>query len=176
MSAESPDRRLPLTIIFMGVAGSGKTTAARLLAEQLNWTYFEADEFHSQENVRKMSSGTPLDDCDRLPWLQSIASKIRELQSAGQNAVFTCSALRREYRRILHTGGQSGSVFFVYLQAPREVLNERLANRQGHYMKAQMLESQLETLEEPSAEEALTIDARLSPNDVVCRVRADLQI
>src|ERR1019366_8134732 len=91
-------------IVIMGVAGSGKTTIGRMVAGALGWPYFEADDFHSPENKAKMSHGQPLNDTDREPWLACIRSKIDLCRSSGQNALFTCSALKEPYRRTLSIG------------------------------------------------------------------------
>lgn len=166
----------PLTIIFMGAAGSGKTTAAQALARDLSWPCLEADDFHSQENISKMSAGIPLEDSDREPWLLAIADKIRDLQAAGRDAVFTCSALKAAYREKLCRPPLAGSVRFVYLKAGEDELRKRLAHRSGHFMKLDMLNSQLESLQEPDSSEALLIDATLPVDAIVEQVKKDLRL
>jgi gluconokinase len=135
----------PLTVVLMGVTGSGKSTVAAPLARRLGAVEADGDAFHSEANVRKMAAGVPLDDEDRQPWLQAISAWIgaREAESVG--AVVTCSALRRRYRDVLRDGHPS--VRFVHLAPPRAVLERRLAERTGHYMPASLLPSQLATLE-----------------------------
>ena len=88
-------------VVFMGVAGSGKSTVGEALAQRLGWGYEDADRFHPESNVAKMSAGQPLTDADRWPWLQSIRAAIEEKQRAGETAVFTCSSLKRSYRDVL---------------------------------------------------------------------------
>lgn len=171
-----PTDAAPVVIIVMGVAGCGKTTVAKLLSERLAWTYLEADDFHSVENISKMSAGIPLTDADRAPWLDAIAERIAELQRAGHSAVFTCSALRRVYRDRLRAKSVRGSVRFVYLQVPEGELERRLAQRQGHYMKLEMLRSQLQTLEEPSAEEEIVVDGMQTPGAIADDVWRALHI
>lgn len=158
----------------MGAAGSGKTTAAQALAQDLKWPCFEADDFHSQENIRKMSAGIPLDDSDRLPWLNAIADKIGELQNAGLDAIFTCSALKASYRKKLCQPTRTGCIRFVFLKAGVEELSKRLAQRAGHFMKLDMLSSQLAVLEEPGPNEAVIVDAALPMQAIVEKVKADL--
>ncbi|SES43722.1 gluconokinase [Actinokineospora terrae] len=134
-------------VVVMGVAGSGKTTVATLLAEQLQVPLAEADEFHPAANIAKMSAGTPLTDEDRWPWLDAIADWIRERAHNG-GGVVTCSALKRSYRDLL---GRDERVFFVHLNGSRELLADRMRGRSGHFMPVSLLDSQLADLE-PLAE------------------------
>jgi gluconokinase len=134
-----------ITVVIMGVAGTGKTTVMRALADRLGWPTAESDDFHPPSNVAKMAAGHPLDDSDRWPWLASIAAWIGEREEAGECAIVTCSALRRAYRDVLRR--DHPSVRFVHLVAAPAVLAERMAHRSGHYMPVSLLSSQLETLE-----------------------------
>lgn len=155
-----PDKTV---IVVMGVAGSGKTTVALQLAARLGWTFAEADDFHPPANVAKMSSGIPLTDDDRWPWLADIAAWI---QTTPGDAVITCSALRRSYRQLLGTA--PARVRYVHLDGTVEQLSRRLSSRIGHFMPASMLESQLATLERLDPDEdgaVISIDA--TPNDIV---------
>lgn len=133
------------TLVIMGVSGSGKTTIALELVERLGWTFAEGDDFHPPANVEKMRSGQPLDDADRWPWLRSIAAWIGEREAAGENAIITCSALKRAYRDLLCDGHPS--VHLVHVDVSKDILRERLGSRKGHYMPASLLDSQLATLE-----------------------------
>ena len=144
-----------MIIIIMGVAGSGKTTIGQLLSQKTDWPFFEGDSLHPESNIQKMSAGIALDDEDRLPWLNIIHQKIRELELRNKNAVFTCSALKKSYRKIL--AGDLNSVHFVYLKNTVDVIKERMAKRSGHFMPPSLLQSQLSTLEEPDPCEAHTI-------------------
>lgn len=156
----------------MGVAGSGKTTVGRALAAAIGWEYFEADEFHPAANVAKMGRGEPLNDADRAPWLATIRAKIDERLAAGRPAVISCSALKAAYREIL-TKGADG-VGIVYLRGDRRTIQQRVAQRQGHYMKAGMVQSQFDALEEPA--DALTIDVGAAPAAIVDRIRANFRL
>lgn len=158
----------PSLILLMGVAGSGKTTLGRLLAARLGWTYYEADDFHSEANKDKMSRGIPLDDTDRAPWLASIRAAMDAALAAGRPAVFTCSALKESYRRVL-LDGLADHIALVHLTGSRDLLLSRLQGRAGHYMKPTMLESQLTTLEPPA--DALTLDIGPSPTELVGEIR-----
>jgi gluconokinase len=154
----------------MGVAGSGKTTIGRLLAQELHWPYFEADDFHPAANKEKMGRGVPLDDYDREPWLAAIRQAIDECVAQPRSAVFSCSALKEKYRRQL-TDGRT-EVHLVFLTGSRELLRERLEGRAGHYMKPGMLDSQLAILEPPA--DALTLDVGQSPEMLVTGIRRQL--
>ncbi len=150
----------------MGVAGSGKTTIGRQLAEKLGWPYFEADDFHSAANKEKMGRGIPLDDTDRAPWLAAIRQKIDGCIAQNRNAVFTCSALKEKYRQVLMN--RAPAVKLVYLSGTAALLQSRLEARQSHYMKAGMLESQLAALEVPT--HALKIDIGQPPEKIVAEI------
>ncbi len=153
----------------MGVAGSGKTTIARLLAEALHSAFLEGDDLHSPANREKMRHGTPLTDADRLPWLRRIAAAIDVWRTQGQSGVVACSALKRQYRDILM--GDRKGVRLVYLEGSPNVIRERLASRQGHFMPPALLDSQFKDLEPPGADEnPVTADVRQDPAAIVSQV------
>ncbi len=135
-----------MIIVVMGVAGSGKTTVGQLLAARLGWQFADADDYHPASNIQKMRDGIPLDDADRWPWLDRLATLITSWIQAGANGILACSALKQTYRGRLRV---SDAVQFVYLKGNPDLLRARLLERPEHYMKAIMLESQLRTLEEP---------------------------
>jgi gluconokinase len=139
----------PAIIVVMGVSGCGKTTVGKLVAEGLGWEFLEGDEYHSPQNIAKMGSGQPLDDADRKDWMAALNRKLAEVVDAGGHAVLACSALKAIYRDWL-TEGLSGQVLFVFIKGEFEEINQRMEQRQGHYMKANMLRSQFDTLEEPA--------------------------
>ena len=144
--------------VVMGVSGTGKSTIGELLAKRLELPYFEGDDFHPAENKKKMSSGIPLTDEDRWPWLKELSGVIRE-QSEG---VMACSALKSTYRDILREGGE---VTFVYLTGDLELLRERMGGREGHFMPMGLLDSQLETLEVP--QDGIRVDVSGTPEEIV---------
>jgi gluconokinase len=135
-----------LIILVMGVSGSGKTSVGQALAQRLHCPFTDADSFHSDANRAKMAAGIPLTDEDRLPWLRGIGDAIRNNAIRGADHVFACSALKADYRRILDPMGECK---LVYLRGSRDLLAERLAGRQGHFFNPDLLQSQLDTLEEP---------------------------
>ncbi len=151
----------------MGVSGAGKSTVGAELARSLGWQFFDADDFHSPENIRKMRTGNPLSDEDRLPWLESLRALVSRLSSRGENAVLACSALRDAFRQELAAAG--ADVRFVYLAAPAELLDARLRTREGHFMPAGLLASQFAALEPPA--DALLVDASLPPAELAARIR-----
>ncbi len=157
----------------MGVAGSGKTTVGRGLADALGWPYHEADDFHGAANKAKMAAGTPLDDHDRAPWLASIRAEIDAGRAAGRSAVFTCSALKEKYRRVLMDGAPE--TVLVYLSGDPATISARVTQRTGHYMKAGMVESQFAALEPPQG--ALTFDTRTQkPPGIIAAIRRHLGV
>ena len=158
----------------MGPAGAGKTTVGALLAKSLGWQFLDADDFHSPENVDRMRRGIPLTDADRAPWLAAIRNALEAAYAANQPVVLACSALKEAYRRALVSPQVAPSTRFVYLNAPADVLRERLASRVGHYAGPQLLESQLETLEEPK--DALWVDASRQPAEIVAEIRRALAL
>ncbi|MBE9096444.1 gluconokinase [Tychonema sp. LEGE 07203] len=144
-----------MIVIVMGVSGSGKTTVGKLLAQSLNWDFSDADDFHPAANIEKMSLGIPLEDADRIPWLLQLQSEIDTWLLENKNVVLACSALKASYREMLCRDQQR--IKIVYLKASIELLTARLKTRENHYMKADLLSSQLGTLEKP--EDAIVVDA-----------------
>ena len=157
-----------MIFIAMGVSGCGKTTVGEMLAARLDCEFADADGFHSEANKAKMHRGVALTDTDRWPWLHAIRAAIAEKRQAGLTAVFACSALKQVYRDILRDG--DSDIVFVYLKGSFEVLQERLKTRKGHFFDPALLQSQLDTLEEPGENEAITVDILLSPEEIVARV------
>jgi gluconokinase len=159
-----------MIIILMGVSGAGKTTVGQLLAADLGWPFYEGDDFHPSANVEKMRQGIALADEDRDPWLARLQCLIRELLRKDQSAVVTCSALKQSYRDRLRDGVQD--VCFVYLKGDYDLIRQRLQERQRHFMKANLLASQFETLEEPT--DVLTVDVAHQPEDIVQHIKRKL--
>lgn len=131
----------------MGVSGSGKTTIGKQVAYELALPFYDADDFHPEENINKMSKGIPLNDEDRLPWLNHLASHFKEWESIG-GVVLACSALKESYRQLLMSKGNE--VEWIYLAGTKDEIHARMNHRKKHYMKAEMLDSQFEALEEPA--------------------------
>lgn len=163
---------MAMVILLMGVAGSGKTTIGEMLARKLGWPFFDADRFHPPENVAKMAAGVPLEDADRWPWLARVRGNMEEELAAGRSAVFACSALKQSYRDFLLAGHPE--VKLVYLKGDAELIALRIAGRSSHFMKAEMLASQLEALEEPSG--GVTVDVTARPEQVVARIGEVLRL
>ena len=169
MSAQP--RQRPAVLLLMGVAGSGKSTTAELLAERLGWPFRDADSFHPPVNVEKMTAGTPLTDEDRWPWLYAIADWMDAVMARGENGIVTCSALKRGYRDVLLTG--RAGVALIYLKGDKGLIGERLSARVGHFMPPALLDSQFHTLEEPGPDEnPHVIDVDAAPDEVVQRILA----
>ncbi|NJC24222.1 gluconokinase [Arthrobacter pigmenti] len=132
-------------LVIMGISGSGKTTIATALSKRLGWSYAEADEFHSAENITKMTQGIALTDEDRHPWLTAIQEWVSSKSAVGESTIVTCSALKRSYRDIL--AAADGDVRFVHLLGDVELIRSRLKTRTGHFMPESLLPSQVSTLE-----------------------------
>ena len=149
----------------MGVSGSGKTAVGQALAQRLKCPFFDGDDFHPPDNVAKMSKGIPLDDQDRRPWLVALHDLISLHLSQDRPAVVTCSALKKDYRRLLAEGNPD--LVFVYLKGDYDLIWRRMSAREDHYMKASMLRSQFDDLEEPSAGKALSVEITRPPDEIV---------
>jgi gluconokinase len=147
-------------IILMGVSGCGKSRVGEELSKALNWAFFDGDDFHPQANVDKMAQGFPLSDDDRQPWLERLHTLISEYLARGQSLLVACSALKAKYRNTLK--GSREDVIFVYLKGSFELIFERIGQRDGHFMKAAMLKSQMADLEEPQDVLTVSIDQPVS--------------
>ncbi|SIS07314.1 gluconokinase [Microbacterium sp. RURRCA19A] len=160
-------------LVFMGPAGTGKSTVAAMLAGRLGWDFQEGDDLHPAANVAKMAAGHALTDDDRWPWLDRVAAWIDGQIAAGRPGVITCSALKRSYRDVLCRDG----VTFVLLMGDPKLVLDRLLRRQGHFMPPALLASQFETLEIPDADEqAIHVDLDLTPQQQVDAVIAQLHL
>ncbi|MEU6124947.1 gluconokinase [Streptomyces sp. NPDC047123] len=160
----------PHVVVVMGVAGTGKTTIGPLLADQLGVPYAEGDDFHPPANIEKMSSGTPLTDDDRWPWLDAIGGWAHG--RAGRGGVVSSSALKRSYRDRLRAAAPD--IVFVHLTGDRELIEDRMSHRQGHFMPTALLDSQFATLQPLGADEAgVAVDVAGTPEEIAARaVRA----
>lgn len=154
----------------MGVTGSGKSTVGQLLARKLEWQFYDGDDFHPPENIEKMSRGIPLDDRDRLPWLLALQDLIERVRREHNSVIIACSSLKQAYRDLLQ--GNQHDIFWVYLKGNYNVIYQRIQQRQQHFMKAEMLQSQLESLQEPK--NALIIDISKSPEEIALQIAAKL--
>jgi len=152
--------------VVMGVSGSGKTVIGSAFARSLGVEFVEGDDFHPEENVKRMASGIALTDEDRAPWLRLIAARLRAAKDGGTGLVVSCSALKRSYRDLLRT--EAGDVRFIFLKGIRTLIAERLATRSGHFMPSSLLDSQFAALEAPGLDEGVwECDVRESPAEIV---------
>jgi carbohydrate kinase (thermoresistant glucokinase family) len=152
-----------MVIIVMGPMACGKTTIGKLLAQQLHWPFYDADDFHSRENVEKMRAGIALNDEDRRLWLENLRAHIQGWLRQKQSAILACSALKQSYRRTL--GVNQSTVRTVYLKGAFDLLRQRTDQRHHPYMDKRLLRSQLDILEEPR--DGLIVDISAAPETIV---------
>lgn len=169
-----PDQRPPgpLQIVVMGVSGSGKSTVAAQLAGRLGLAYVDGDDLHPQNNVDKMRAGHPLDDGDRWPWLDRVAGVLQaSAAEGGRGVALACSALKRRYRDRLRAG-TGGAVRFAFLDVDEGEIERRLSRRLHHFMPPNLLRSQFDALERPTADEAdvITVEAAGSTEETVADI------
>ena len=163
-----------MIVIVFGVSGAGKTTIGKLLAEQLGWQFYEADDFHPRANIEKMRSGRPLTDEDRWPWLERLREQITRSITAKDNAVLACSALKRAYRDRLRV---SDDVTFVFLRGDYALIAEQLRHRRGHFMNPELLRSQFADLEQAEPDEdVLTTELGRTPQELVEDIKTKLRL
>ncbi|HEN3604302.1 TPA: gluconokinase [Yersinia enterocolitica] len=157
------------SIIVMGVSGSGKTTVGEAVARRIHAKFIDGDDLHPRANIQKMGSGHPLNDEDRMPWLERLSDAAYSLHHKNESGIIVCSALKRRYRDRLREGNPE--MVFLYLKGSFDVIMERLKARSGHFMPTDLLKSQFEALEEPGSEEpdVICVDIDADIDEVVQR-------
>jgi gluconokinase len=159
-----------MIVVLMGVTGSGKTTVGKVLAKELGWKFYDADDYHPAANIEKMRRGIPLTDEDRKPWLQTLAGLIDDARDRGENIVLACSALKHAYQEYLRH--HLDAVRYVCLCGSEELIRKRMAARTGHFMNPALLDSQFEILEPP--DDAIRVDVTGTPVEVAHEIRSRL--
>jgi gluconokinase len=163
-----------MIVVLMGVSGVGKTTIGKLLAARTGWKFEDADDYHPDENRKKMAAGIPLTDADQKPWLRALRERMVQYRQKGESVILACSALKQQYRDLLADGFAKNEMRFVYLHGPTALIKERIESRHHPYMNPDLLDSQLATLEVPS--DAWSISVTGSPEEAVEEVLARLRI
>lgn len=164
--------------VVMGVCGSGKTSVAQAIAHKYSATFIDGDDLHPRANIVKMASGNPLNDEDRAPWLERIGDVFFSLQRRSLSGVVVCSALKKSYRDIIRK--DNDGLIFIHLRGSMETILERMAARQGHYMKKEMVQSQFDTLQIPGDDEPDVIEVCIEKpldeviNDVITKLEQRL--
>lgn len=172
MQAEVSKERARAFII-MGVAGCGKSTVGKLLADRLGLRFHDGDDYHPAENLARLRAGIPLTDADRWPWYAILRRLIVSTLEKGDSLVLACSALKESYRQQLDPF-RDGSVLFIWLDGDYELIESRMMARQGHFMPASLLKSQFETLEKPA--DALRLEVSVDPELMVDSLLHELKL
>lgn len=161
--------------VVMGVCGAGKTSVGKAIAQKYDATFIDGDDLHPRANIIKMAAGNPLNDEDRAPWLVRIGDVFFSLQRRTLPGVIVCSALKKSYRDIIRQDNEN--LIFVHLKGSMETILERMAARKGHYMKKEMVQSQFDTLEVPSADETdvVTVDIEQPLDGVIADALAAIE-
>jgi gluconokinase len=163
-----------MVVIIFGVSGAGKTTIGELLAQELGWQFYEADDFHPRANIEKMREGVPVTDQDRWPWLESLRELVNRCIAAEEDAVLACSALKKAYRRYLRANAE---VKLVFLRGEYGLIANQLRHRRAHFMNPALLQSQFADLEEPQATEgSIVIELGRGPLKLVQEIKRKLRI
>ena len=160
----------------MGVCGCGKSSVGDLLASNTEGAFIDADSFHPPKNVEKMSAGVPLNDQDRKKWLVAIGQAIKAHEGPWP-LFFGCSALKRKYRKLIDFEAFGQEISYIHLEGDKELIRERMKNREGHFMKALMIDSQFQDLEKlQSDEKGITVNVEPGLDKVCERILDEIKI
>ena len=160
-----------MILLIMGVSGTGKSTIGSMLATELKLQFIEGDNYHPSANIEKMQNGESLTDEDRRPWLANLANIIRQFYQEGKGVVISCSALKASYRHQLSLA--CPEIRIIHLFGTPKLIRQRLSNRQRHFMPADLLDSQIKSLEQP--ENAITIDVTSNPKQILQQIITGLK-
>jgi len=153
-----------MIVVVMGVSGCGKSTIAAQIARQLNAEFLDADDLHPPENKQRMSNGIALTDENRLPWLRTVRDYANTCNNKGITCIIACSALKKNYRKILN---ETQATRYVFLDGAKSLIQKRLLDRAGHFMPESLLDSQFEALEIPVGEaNVVTVDIDAEPTQI----------
>ncbi len=159
-----------MILVLIGPMGCGKTTIGKTLSRLYGWRFEDGDDYHPRANKEKMQAAIPLDDDDRRPWLSILRELLKEACKKDENLVLACSALKQKYRRML--GIDQQEIVSVYLKGSRELLIQRIEGRQHEYMNKSLIDSQLDTLEEPKT--GIIVNMEGTPEEIAATILEQL--
>jgi len=154
----------------MGISGCGKSTIGKLLSQDLKIPFFDGDDYHSENNIKKMSKELPLNDNDRQGWLESL-NELAKKKLTNSSCIIACSALKESYRKILSFDIE-GQTKWVHLSGSFESIYNRVNARKDHFMPSKLLQSQFDVLEEPK--DALKVDINLTPDEIIKVIKEEV--
>jgi len=167
LSGNSPSKM----IILMGVTGCGKTRVGSLLANTLNWMYYETDHFLSTPDFNRILKGESLSDEHIQTWLAKILDLIKRYLEKRQSAILAFTGLKKSQRDELRINHQ---VQFVYLKGERALIEARQKNRKADLPYLQRLAYESDEFEEPQG--MLTVGIEQAPPEIVKTIRDKLNL
>ena len=160
-----------IVFFVMGVSGTGKSTVGKLLSSEYTIPFYDGDDYHPQANIDKMAAGNPLNDDDRLEWLQTLNKLANDNKATG--VVIACSSLKKKYRTLLSKNLRTH--YFIFLEGSFDLIFDRINKREDHFMSSALLRSQFDTLETPDkSESVITIPITKTPEEIIAVIKSKI--